>query len=118
MKKSKIRKPWGYFQVLDNKKVYKVKKIFVKPARKLSLQSHKYRSENWVVIEGIAKVVLEKKIYNLKKGQSIYIPPRRKHRIENNTKKNLVIIEVQLGSYLGEDDITRYKDLYNRKTVS
>ena len=60
MKKSKIRKPWGYFQVLDNKKVYKVKKIFVKPAGKLSLQSHKYRSENWVVIEGIAKVVLEK----------------------------------------------------------
>ena len=95
-----------------------VKKIFVKPSEKLSLQSHKHRSEHWIVVEGEALVTIEKNKYDLGINESIYIPLGSKHRLENNLKKNLVIIEVQIGDILEEDDITRYEDIYGREVVS
>lgn len=115
MKKIKVIKPWGYFQILESKKDYKIKKIYVKPFEKLSLQRHNSRSENWVIVKGKAKITLGNKIYNLNQGKFIFVPKLKKHRIENNSKKELIVLELQLGSYLGEDDIIRYKDKYKRK---
>ena len=113
-----INKPWGYFQLLNVQKGFLVKKIFVKPSEKLSLQSHKHRSEHWIVVEGEALVTIEKNKYDLGISESIYIPLGSKHRLENNSKKNLVIIEVQIGDILEEDDIIRYEDIYGREVVS
>ena len=112
-----INKPWGYFQVLDSQAGYLIKKIFVKPDSKLSLQSHKYRSEHWIVTKGIANVIIEKNEYILQINESIYVPLGSKHRLENNTKKDLIIIEVQIGDTLTEDDIIRYEDIYGRDTI-
>ena len=80
----------------------------------MSLQSHKYRSEHWVVVEGIAKVTVNEEVKFISEGQSVYIPLGAVHRMENTSKKPMVLIEVQTGSYLGEDDIVRYEDLYAR----
>ena len=81
---------------------------------KLSLQSHKHRSEHWVVVEGTAKVTINKKTNILKAGESTYVALGFKHRLENEGKIPLIIIEIQIGSYLGEDDIIRYDDIYSR----
>ena len=83
---------------------------------KLSLQSHEYRSEHWVIVEGTAKVTINNKINILKSGESTYVPLGHKHRLENEGKIPLLIIEIQIGSYLGEDDIIRYDDIYFRQT--
>ena len=91
-----------------------MKLILVKPGEKLSLQMHYHRSEHWVVVEGKANVNLEDKNIILKKGESIDIPLGAKHSLGNDTKENLIVIEVQLGSYFGEDDIIRISDPYNR----
>lgn len=107
-------RPWGKFENLINSKECKVKKITVHPFQRLSLQYHNFRSEHWVVIDGEASVYLNDKNFVLKKGESIDIPLKAKHFIENKTKNNLVIIEVQLGTYFGEDDIIRIDDPYNR----
>ena len=107
-------RPWGNFEVLSKGKNFQVKKIQVYPNSKLSLQSHKYRSEHWVVVEGKAKVTFGEKIITLLKNESIFINAGTKHRLENVTKNIITIIEVQTGSYLGEDDIIRFEDDYQR----
>ena len=110
-----IQKPWGTYQILKRGKNHLVKNILVKPGGVLSLQSHKYRSEHWVVVKGTARVTIEKKIINLKSNESVYISKQTKHRLANHKKEDLIIIEVQYGKLLKEDDIIRYEDIYNRK---
>ena len=107
-------RPWGSFHVLDEKAGFKVKRIVVKDGGRLSLQSHKHRSEHWTVIAGVAKATIGRDTRYLEEGESIDIPFRAKHRLENPGEDILEIIEVQRGDYLGEDDIIRYEDKYNR----
>ena len=110
----KIFRPWGnYISVVEDDK-WQVKLINVKAYEKLSLQMHNYRSEHWVVVKGTAKVEINKKISFLNKNESIYIPLKAKHRLSNPSKSPLQIIEVQSGSYIGEDDIIRFEDKYGR----
>lgn len=111
----KDHRPWGWFESLIVSERFQVKRILVNPKASLSLQSHFHRSEHWVVVEGTATVTLESSEQLLSEGQSIYIPLGMKHRLENPGKVPLVIIEVQTGTYLGEDDIIRYEDLYARE---
>ncbi len=107
-------RPWGKFENILDTKICKVKKLTINPGQNLSLQYHKKRSEHWVVVEGKANVNLEDKNIILKKGESIDIPLGAKHSLGNNTEENLIVIEVQLGTYFGEDDIIRINDPYNR----
>jgi mannose-1-phosphate guanylyltransferase len=108
-------RPWGTYTILEEKKGYKVKKITVRPGAKLSLQYHQFRSEHWIVVSGIASVTVDDKIFEVKENESTFIPKGSKHRLENNQKMDLILIEAQVGQYLGEDDITRLKDDYQRK---
>ena len=110
-----IKKPWGYFEVLDTQEGYLTKKLYLKPNSKLSLQSHKFRSEHWIVVKGLAIVTIDENKYNLNINESIYIPMASKHRLENNSDNELIIIEVQIGERLEEDDIIRYADIYGRE---
>lgn len=110
-----VQRPWGKYEVLIDEKNHKVKKITVLPGSTLSLQSHKHRSEHWVVVKGTAKVINGENELVLHENQSTYIPAESKHRLSNPGKVNLEIIEVQTGDYLEEDDITRYEDTYGRK---
>ena len=110
----KCFRPWGNYQSLIKEKEWQVKLIDVKPGERLSLQKHKFRSEHWVVVSGIAKVEIDGKSVILNKNQSSYIPLGSKHRLSNPGKNNLKIIEIQSGSYLGEDDIERFEDNYGR----
>ena len=107
-------RPWGTYTVLEEGAHYKIKRIIVNPGQKLSLQKHQHRSEHWVIIEGIAKVTNGDQETILKANESTFIPQGEKHRLENPGKTPLVIIEVQTGSYLGEDDIQRFDDIYGR----
>jgi mannose-6-phosphate isomerase len=107
-------RPWGAFYVLDEKPGFKVKRIVVTPGGRLSLQSHKHRSEHWTVVEGVATVTVDQSVQNLMRGQSVDIPLGAKHRLENLGTTEVAIIEVQFGDYLGEDDIIRYDDIYSR----
>ena len=91
-----------------------VKKIFVNPNSRLSLQSHKFRSEHWVVVKGKAKVTLDNETFYLSENESTYVNTGVVHRLENDKSDELIIIEVQTGSYLGEDDILRFEDDYKR----
>jgi mannose-1-phosphate guanylyltransferase/mannose-6-phosphate isomerase len=107
-------RPWGYFETLNVAPRFQVKLLHVKPGAKLSMQMHHHRSEHWVVVHGTAKVSIggeEKLVYE---NQSVYITATQWHRLENPGKTALELIEVQLGSYLGEDDIVRADDVYNR----
>ena len=108
-------RPWGWFHTILDEDLYKVKKITILPNSSISLQKHKFRSEHWVVVKGIALVTLGKDKLKLSKNESIFIKKNQKHKITNNTKDILEIIEVQTGSYLGEDDIIRFEDEYGRK---
>jgi len=99
---------WGHYEVFDDSDNCKVKKLVVAAGKKLSYQSHKHRNEHWFIVSGEAKIILNGKIYNLKAGESIDIPAGTKHRIENITNEEISMIEVQTGSYFGEDDIERY----------
>ncbi len=110
----KIYRPWGNFLSVVEKSRWQVKMIEVKPNGKLSLQMHHHRSEHWVVVKGTAKVEIEGKIDFLTENQSTYIPLGKKHRLSNPGKIPLIIIEIQSGSYVGEDDIVRFEDLYGR----
>ena len=107
-------RPWGWFEILYEEKNLKVKRILVNPNNRLSLQSHKHRSENWAIITGNAQVHLDDKIIFLSPNQTIFIPQECKHRVENQEDSDLIFVEIQTGSYLGEDDIIRYEDDYNR----
>ena len=109
-----VYRPWGNYTVLQEGVGFKLKRIEVKPNSQLSLQSHKYRSEHWVVVSGRALVINGEKKIELQPNQSTYIPLGNKHRLENLGTETLVIIEVQCGEYLGEDDIVRYEDSYGR----
>ena len=110
-------RPWGWFETLAFSDSFKVKKICVMPNASLSLQSHKLRSEHWIVIDGTATVTLDDTETVLEKGESIYIPCFSKHRLKNTTAVSLEVIEVQFGSYFGEDDIERYDDAYQRSSA-
>jgi mannose-1-phosphate guanylyltransferase / mannose-6-phosphate isomerase len=113
----KDHRPWGFFESIVLSKRFQVKVINVKPGAALSLQSHQHRSEHWVVVEGVARVTVNKEVKILSEGQSVYIPLGAKHRLENVDNGSLVLIEVQTGTYFGEDDIVRYEDLYQRNDV-
>lgn len=107
-------RPWGWFETLAIRGRFRVKRIFVKPGAALSLQSHHHRSENWIVVEGTAKVTVDKVTKLLSEGQSVHIPLGAVHRMENPGKIPMILIEVQTGSYLEEDDIMRFADEYAR----
>ncbi len=107
-------RPWGTYTVLEEGPCYKIKRIVVKPGAVLSLQMHHHRSEHWVVLSGTATVVNDTKQYTVRPNESTFIPVGHKHRLENTGNEDLVIIEVQAGSYVGEDDIVRFEDVYGR----
>jgi mannose-6-phosphate isomerase-like protein (cupin superfamily) len=108
------KRPWGYYEVLSDEEDHKVKRILVYPNKRLSLQSHKHRSEHWYILKGEALVTLGDKNVPLRAGESIDILVGQKHRIANTGGKNLIFIEVQTGDYFGEDDIERFEDDFNR----
>jgi mannose-1-phosphate guanylyltransferase / mannose-6-phosphate isomerase len=108
------RRPWGWFESLVAGDRFQVKRIQVVPGAALSLQSHHHRAEHWIVVEGTARVTIDDTVQLLSENQSVYIPLGAVHRLENPGKVPLTLIEVQTGSYLGEDDIIRYEDLYAR----
>jgi len=109
-----VFRPWGSYQGIDAGDGYQVKHIMVKPGGRLSLQSHKKRAEHWVVVQGTAQVTCDDTVFLLHENQSTFIPLGARHRLENPGKQPLRLIEVQSGSYLGEDDIVRYDDAYGR----
>jgi mannose-1-phosphate guanylyltransferase/mannose-6-phosphate isomerase len=110
----KVYRPWGYYDSIDSGDRYQVKCIVVNPGQKLSLQMHHHRAEHWIVVNGTAKVQKGENSILLTENQSIYIPLGETHALENPGKVPLELIEVQSGSYLGEDDIVRFEDLYGR----
>ena len=110
----KVFRPWGYYDSVDSGEDFQVKRIVVNSRAKLSLQKHKYRAEHWVVVKGVALVTCGDKVFELVENQSTYIPQDSLHRLENHQDIPLEIIEIQTGSYLGEDDIIRLEDDYQR----
>ena len=109
-----VFRPWGFYTCLNSDKGWLTKIITVSPGHKLSLQSHNHRSEHWVVLEGTAVVILDGEKHTLQKRQSIDIPLKAKHSLQNHSKSPLKILEVQRGDYISEDDIIRYEDMYGR----
>ncbi len=107
-------RPWGSYTILEEGLRYKIKRVVVKPAEKLSLQRHLHRSEHWVVVRGTAKVVIGEKEFFVHENESVYVPKSTVHRLENAGKIPVEIIEVQSGEYLDEDDIERFSDIYDR----
>lgn len=112
------QRPWGSWQVIDVADGYKIKRIHVHPGARLSLQSHEHRSEHWVVIQGVATCEVDGRVITVTHGQSIDVPQGAQHRLGNQGDEELVIVEVQLGHYTGEDDICRYEDDYGRKEAN
>jgi mannose-1-phosphate guanylyltransferase/mannose-6-phosphate isomerase len=110
----RMYRPWGYYQDVDLAARYRVKRIVVKPGSTLSLQKHFHRSEHWVVVQGTAEVTVHDKVSTVHENESIYIPIGSVHRLANPGKIPLELIEVQVGSYVGEDDIVRLDDVYGR----
>ncbi|NBC49406.1 MAG: mannose-1-phosphate guanylyltransferase/mannose-6-phosphate isomerase [Gammaproteobacteria bacterium] len=110
----RVHRPWGTFESITMGGRYQVKRLTVKPGEALSMQMHHHRAEHWVVVSGTAKVTCDEKVFLLTENESTYIPIGTTHRLENPGTIPLEIIEVQSGSYLGEDDIVRFEDLYNR----
>ena len=111
---ARVYRPWGYYESVDAGSRYKVKRLMVKPGEALSLQRHKKRAEHWVVVAGRARVTRDAEVLTVEENQSVFIPLGAKHRLENPGPEDLFIIEVQSGSYFGEDDIERFEDRYNR----
>ncbi len=109
--KSFVNKPWGSFEIIDEGSKYIIKKIIVSPGGQLSLQNHQHRSEHWLVAKGIAEIIIDKKTYNLKENESIFIPKGSKHRLANKGSENLIVIEMWYGDILDEDDIKRFEDI-------
>jgi mannose-1-phosphate guanylyltransferase/mannose-6-phosphate isomerase len=110
----KVSRPWGWYDSVDEGERFKVKRIQVKPGASLSLQMHQHRAEHWVVVKGVAEITNGDQVITLQENQSTYIPPGQTHRLANRGTEPLEIIEVQSGSYLGEDDIVRFEDTYGR----
>lgn len=110
-----VKRPWGSYTVINNANGFKVKLVQIEPKKRLSLQRHLYRSEHWVVVEGEAKITVDRDVYFRKANQSIYVPKKGIHRLENPTNTPLKIVEVQCGQYLEEDDIERVEDDFLRK---
>ncbi|CAN5303180.1 mannose-1-phosphate guanylyltransferase/mannose-6-phosphate isomerase [soil metagenome] len=110
----KVYRPWGSYDGIDSGERFQVKRIIVKPGASLSLQMHHHRAEHWIVVKGTARVTCGEKVFLLAENESTYIPLGSKHRLENPGKQPLELIEVQSGSYLGEDDIVRFEDVYGR----
>ena len=109
-----VSRPWGTYEITDSGSGFQVKHLYVKAGESLSLQKHSYRAEHWVVVNGEATVTREQDVFTLKENESTFIPVGAKHRLQNKTTEPLEIIEIQSGSYLGEDDIVRFEDKYNR----
>ena len=113
----RVARPWGYYETLAQSATFKVKRLMIKPGASLSLQSHQHRAEHWVIVDGEATIINDDQTLVLSVNQSTYIPPQTKHRLTNKSSQHpLFVIEVQSGSYLGEDDIMRFDDLYHRTT--
>jgi mannose-1-phosphate guanylyltransferase/mannose-6-phosphate isomerase len=112
----KVHRPWGWYDSIDEAERFKVKRIQVKPGASLSLQKHHHRAEHWIVVKGTAEITNGDKVILLTENQSTYIPLGEIHRLKNPGSIPLEIIEVQSGSYLGEDDIVRFEDTYGRTT--
>ncbi len=110
----KVYRPWGSYEGVDSGHRFQVKRLIVNPGASLSLQMHHQRAEHWVVVKGVARVTLGEQVFELHEDQSTYIPIGEKHRLENPGDEPLEVIEVQSGSYLGEDDIVRFEDIYDR----
>jgi len=113
-KHQEVHRPWGSYMTLDKAERFQVKRLFVKPGEKLSFQMHYHRAEHWIIVQGTASVVLDEETYVLSENQSIHIPLGVKHSLLNPGKIPLEVIEVQSGTYLGEDDIIRFRDQYGR----
>jgi len=109
-----VHRPWGWYDSVDAGSRFQVKRIMVKPGASLSLQMHHHRAEHWIVVSGTAEVTVGDKVTLLSENQSTYIPLGQVHRLANPGKVPLEIIEVQSGSYMGEDDIVRFQDTYGR----
>lgn len=107
-------RPWGYYLVLHEDDGYKVKQFVVRPGKRLSLQRHRFRAEHWQVVRGEAAVTRADESLRLSAGQHVDIPLGALHRVENVGPEELVVIEVQMGEYVGEDDIERFEDRYHR----
>jgi len=110
----RVYRPWGYYEGIDAGARFQVKHLMVNPGAALSLQMHHHRAEHWVVVKGTARVTKGDEVFMLTENQSTYIPLGTTHRLENPGNIPLEIVEVQSGSYLGEDDIVRFEDKYNR----
>ena len=110
----KVYRPWGSYDGIDSGERFQVKRIIVKPGAALSLQMHHHRAEHWIIVSGTARVTCGENVFTLSENQSTYIPLGSKHRLENPGEMPLELIEVQSGSYLGEDDIVRFEDVYGR----
>jgi mannose-1-phosphate guanylyltransferase/mannose-6-phosphate isomerase len=110
----KVARPWGWYDSVDEGERFKVKRIQVKPGASLSLQMHHHRAEHWIVVKGVAEITNGDQVITLRENQSTYIPQGQTHRLANRGTEPLEIIEVQSGSYLGEDDIVRFEDTYGR----
>lgn len=113
---SRELRPWGWFESVARGERFQVKRILVKPGASMSLQSHQHRAEHWVIVAGTATVTLGESVRELVENQSVYIPAGERHRLENKRETPILLIEVQTGAYLGEDDIVRYQDQYARPT--
>jgi mannose-6-phosphate isomerase len=108
------QRPWGSWHVIDRGEGFQVKRIHVSPGSRLSLQTHRYRAEHWAVVRGVATATVGEETHQVPTGGSIDVPLGAKHRLANDGEDELVIIEVQLGEYTGEDDIVRLEDDYGR----
>ena len=115
---TEIFRPWGSFRSILLSDNHQIKEIFVEPGQRLSLQSHKHRSEHWIVTEGPALVTINEEEHELVSGSHIFIPQGARHRLANPGSKKIKIVEIQIGNYLGEDDIVRYEDDYQRDSKS
>ena len=111
----KVHRPWGSYQSIDNGDRHQVKRIIVKPGHRLSLQKHHHRAEHWIVVRGAARVTINDDVKTVHENEFVYIPMGAVHRLDNPGKILLELIEVQTGSYLGEDDIIRIEDDYRRE---
>jgi mannose-1-phosphate guanylyltransferase/mannose-6-phosphate isomerase len=109
-----VYRPWGHYDCVDGGEHFQVKRIVVKPGGSLSMQMHNHRAEHWIVVAGIARVTRGEDVMTLSANESTYIPLGVMHRLENPGTVDLEVIEVQSGTYLGEDDIVRFGDIYGR----